>query len=149
MTAAVRCRTFLALLVLSVACSDPLPPSAPTPVPSPVVPAPPPPAVTVPPLEGPANLYAFSHQLEYPVQAHTTTSTYLLYESGAFALQYSTAGRPYVGAYQREQNRILFRFAGDGRWDAVGTIVGDSLEVRYNDFMVHSDFENAVYVRAQ
>jgi hypothetical protein len=149
MRAVVRRATLLGLLVLSVACSDPPLPSAPTPVPSPVVPAPPPPAVTIPPFEGPAHLYAFSHSLEYPVQAYTTNSTYLLYENGAFALQYSTVGRPYAGEYQREENRILFRFAGDHRWSAVGTIDGDSLEVRYNDIMMHSDFENAVYTRAQ
>ena len=149
MRAVIRCGTILALLVLSVACSDPPLPSAPTPVPSPVVPAPPPPAVTVPPREGPSNLYVFSHPLEYPVKVYTTNSTYVLCETGAFALQYWTVGRPHVGTYQREKNRILFSFAWDLRWNVVGTINGDSLEVRYNDIMVHTDFENAVYTRAQ
>ena len=148
MIAVVRCGAILALLVLSVACSDPPLPSAPTPVPSPVVPAPPPPALTVPPLEGPANLYVFSHPLEHPVQDYTTNSTYLLYETGAFALQYR---RSRARSWARTSGKRTGSSSVLRRYPVgcLGTINGDSLEVRYNDIMVHSDFENAVYTRAQ
>lgn len=78
-------------------------------------------------------------------------SAYLLYDSGAFALQYS--GRVtarYVGSHTRDHGRVDFDFSPpDGRSDAVGTLNGDSLEVQYSDMMQHSDFENAVYRRSQ
>ncbi len=102
MRAIIRCGTLLGLLVLSVACSDPPLPSAPTPVPSPVVPAPPPPPVTVPPLEGPSNLYVFSHPLEHPVQVYTTNSTYpaLTWEGTSFAeVPRMGSGRIAVGLF--------------------------------------------------
>ena len=73
----------------------------------------------------------------------------MLYNSGAFSLQYASLGGGYVGTYRQENGAITFRFAADPRWDATGTLKGDSLEVRYNVIMELSDFENAVYRRSQ
>jgi hypothetical protein len=83
----------------------------------------------------------FSGQLEYRVSHFTEASSYVLYENGAFVLQYPTG--VLAGAYRRENSRISFRFAGGG--DAEGTLVGDVLEIRYSERMQHSDFENAAY----
>jgi hypothetical protein len=155
MTAAVRYGTLLAVLVLfSVACDRADRPTAPSLLPTqpPSASPPPPPAgaVPVPPLSGPVSTYHFSEPLSYPVRDYTITSRYLLYDNGAFALQYgSTADGQVVGIYTRENGRVTFDFSPvDRRWMASGTLNGDSLEVRYNDIMEHSDFENAVYRRA-
>jgi hypothetical protein len=102
----------------------------------------------LPPVSGPADVYVFSGNLSYPVVGYTTTSRYVLYENGAFALQYASLGA-YVGTYRQESGLISFVFAGDARWTATGTLNGESLEVRYNLIMEHSDFENAVYRRSQ
>ena len=45
--------------------------------------------------------------------------------------------------------RRLRSFAFSGGGDASCTLNGDVLEIRYSDGMVQSDFENAVYKRAQ
>jgi hypothetical protein len=79
-------------------------------------------------------------------------SRYLLYADGTFALQYASARYPffeYLGAYSEENGLITLDFSGDGRWDATGTIDDESLTVKYNDIMIHSDFENGVYQRLQ
>jgi hypothetical protein len=130
MTAVVR-GTLLGFLVFSVACGDgqriTVPSSAPT----------------------PASRYDFSQQPSYPVSSYTAASRYVLRGSGSFSLQYPTLGSEYVGTYSQQGDSILFRFATDGRWDATGTLNGDSLEVRYNVIMELTDFENAVYSRSQ
>ena len=103
--------------------------------------------LVVPPLSGPANTYEFSRQLEYPVSHFTLTSKYVLYENGAFALQYASPAGELPGAYLFENGRLSFRFAGGG--DASGTLSGDVLEIRYSERMQHSDFENAAYKRSR
>jgi hypothetical protein len=50
---------------------------------------------------------------------------------------------------QSVESGITFRFTADSRWDAIGTLSDDSLEVRYNMIMEMSDFENAVYTRSR
>jgi hypothetical protein len=101
--------------------------------------------LVVPPLNGPSKTYVFSGQLDYPVSHFTETSKYVLYDNGAFQLQYLNG--QLTGAYERENDRISFRFAGGG--DANGTLNSGALEVRYSERMQHSDFENAVYKRSQ
>jgi hypothetical protein len=103
------------------------------------------PAPGVPPASGPARTFDFAGPLSYPVSGYTQASKYVLYENGAFALQYS-AGQ-YIGSYHEERGDIIFRFADDSRWEARGTLNGDRLGVRYNQNMELSDFENAVYSR--
>jgi hypothetical protein len=112
-------------------------------------PAPPaPPASPAPPLSGPSTTYRFSGPLDYPVHHFTETSSYVLYDNGAFGLRYeSPSGFTYTGSYRREDARIIFSFVSDGRQDAVGTLRGDLLELRYGELMQHSDFDNAVYRR--
>ena len=99
-----------------------------------------------PPLSGPSNTYVFSGELERPVTHYTAASQYVLYENGAFSFQYLTLGAKMVGAYLLQDGRISFVFSGGG--DASGTLNGDVLEI-VSDRMVQSDFENAVYKRAQ
>lgn len=136
MTSLVRCATPLSLLLCSIACTNPDRLTAPS--------TPPPPAIQPrpggewPPLSGPATIYQ-------AVSAAAGTR-YVLYENEAFSLQFF--GFEYAGVYRREAERISFYFAGDTRWAATGTLKGDLLEVRYNDIMQHSDFENGVYRRS-
>ena len=80
---------------------------------------------------------------------YTAASRYVLYENGRFSLQYASLSGEYAGTYLRENGVIAFAFADDSRWGAVGTIRGDSIEVRYGEIMEHSDFEDAVYRRSQ
>ena len=148
MTAMVR-GALVAALALCVACSDrptapsQLPPSTGQPAP-PTVTGPTP--IVVPPLSGPARTYLFSAQLGYPVSHFTMNSKYVLYENGAFLLQYVSLGGELTGVYESQNGRLNFRFGGGG--DATGTLDNDVLEVRYSERMQHSDFENAVYKRA-
>jgi hypothetical protein len=57
---------------------------------------------------------------------------------------------------RQEDQRIMFDFGADGRGsvlggpDAVGTLNGDLLEVRYSfDMRVGADYENVVYTRTE
>jgi hypothetical protein len=143
-----------ALIVLSGACNSPEHVVAPSPLPTPpptTAPAPPP----LPPAIGPARAYSFKTSLDVPVRDFTKSSRYVLYDSGAFSLRYEALGEgAYTGSYRQEDRRIFFDFGADGRHsqggqsEAIGTLNGESLEVRYSDQMVHSDFENAIYVRS-
>ena len=135
----------VALLVLSWACNNERP-AAPTPVaatPSPQAPVPP---GGFPPLSRPARVYAFDHQLSYPVRPYTLQSRYVLYEDGAFEFQYADAFA-YTGKYWESNATIGFHFGGGG--DAIGSMSGESLAVQYSDLMQQSDFENAVYRRTE
>ena len=69
----------------------------------------------------------------------------MLYDNGAFSFEYPSQLVPYSGTYRQENGLIRFDFVANGSSDASGTLNGDLLEVRYNERMVHSDFENAVY----
>jgi hypothetical protein len=53
------------------------------------------------PLSGPATSYHFSGALSYPIRDYTTASKYVLYDSGAFSLQYASLGGDYVGTYRQ------------------------------------------------
>jgi hypothetical protein len=145
---AVRRGTLFALILLSVTCGRIDRPTAPTPVATPVATiTPPSPPAEYPPMRSGATLFEFSGPLSYPVRGFTTTSRYVLYEDGTFTLQY--LGFEYPGSYERDDNTIRFLFPGDARWYATGTATFDLLEVRYNDIMEHSDFENAIYTRSR
>jgi hypothetical protein len=88
--------------------------------------------------------------------SHTPTSLYVLYDNGAFSLRYESLGEgAYTGSYRHEDGRMIFDFGADGvgsqggQPEAVATLNGDLLNVRYSDMMQQSDFENAVYRRAE
>jgi len=110
---------------------------------------PPVPLVSFPPLSGPSRTFVFDRQVSYPV-TYSQGSRFVLYDSGAFALEYPTF--TYRGAYRDTNGTIefLFEFGGRGAaepWDdATGTLNGDSLTVLYEETMQQNDFENAVYV---
>ena len=160
MTAVVRCGALVGLLAFCVACDAPRPtapsslfaPPLTSSVP-PTAPAPPPPG---PPLSGPSTTYHFSASLDYPVRGFTSTSSYVLYDNGAFSLRYESLGDgTYAGSYRQDDGRIIFDFGADrigsqgDQPEAIATINGDLLLVQYSDMMQHSDFENAVYRRAE
>ena len=152
MTATLRCGTFVGVLALSIACSKADRPTAPSPTTAPSASTSPPPPVfdprVFPPVTGPSNTYVFSGELERPVTHYTAASQYVLYENGAFSFQYVTlGGQLATGAYLLQDGRISFVFSRGG--EDSGTLNGDVLEIRYSDRMQHSDFENAVYKRAQ
>jgi hypothetical protein len=135
-----RCIALFSALVLSIACDYNNPPAAPsstpTPSPSPTV---------VRPTVIPGSIYLFSAPLSHPVAGYTSSSRYVLDDHGGFALQYPSLSGEYAGTYRQENGVLTFHFNGDGRWEAIGTLTGDSLEVRYNVIMMLSDFDDAVY----
>lgn len=81
------------------------------------------------------------------------TSSYVLHEDGAFALQFSSlryGDFEYLGRYTRTDTLITFSWEGwsiAGEWGATGILRGDSLSVRYNLIMSLTDFIDGVYVR--
>lgn len=141
------------MAALAVTCDRIDPPTAPTSTPTPTRPvstAPPPRPAEYPPIIGPASVFDFSGPLSHPVRGFTTTSRYVLYDDGAFALQY--LGFEYPGSYEKDGGTIRFLFFPcpcNDRSQALATLNGDLLEVRYSEMMQHSDFEDATYKRSQ
>jgi hypothetical protein len=85
------------------------------------------------------------------VSGYTTRSRYVLYDNGAFALQYSdNGGFEYLGGYTAANGIITFKWDGwstAGPWGATGTLKGDTLTVAYSEGMMMADFEDAVYLK--
>jgi hypothetical protein len=145
----------MALLVLSTACggSEPTSPtgrSEPTAVPTPTSPLQP----NFPPLSGPSRIFTFDHELSYRVMDYTKNSRFVLYDNGAFVLQYAicNCGGEYRGRYTEANGVITFEWEGwsvAGPWGATGTLQGATLTVQYNLIMGLSDFEDAAYLRTQ
>ena len=103
----------------------------------------------MPPLSGPARTFEFDRQLSYSVRSYTQESRFVLYDNGAFVLQYGTAGG-YPGRYSESNGVITFEWEGwsaAGPWGASGRLTDDTLSVRYNLVMQMTDFEDAIYVR--
>ena len=149
MTAIARGGALACFLIVGLACGMEQP-TSPTPVPAATTVQPPPAVQPLPEVPVPAgsSRYDFASPLTYNVRSYTTSSVLVLNSSGTFALHYPSLGtRAYVGTYQQDGDHISFRFSGDGRWEADGTLGGDSLTVRYNFIMEMSDFENAIYKR--
>lgn len=111
-----------------------------------------------PPLTGPSRTFIFDRELSYRVRDFTRNSRFVLYDNGAFELQYPPSQYGpglYRGAYRNANAVLTFLFdSSTGRrvdepWDdATGTLEGDSLTIQYKENMQHSDFENAAYVLA-
>jgi hypothetical protein len=142
----VRRSAVVVLLMLSAACGSSTPTSPtgtsqPTAAPSPT----PPPSTNFPPLSGPSRTFVFNRELSYPVHDYTKKSRFVLYDNGAFVLQYPSIGDGgYPGGYEDANGVIAFDF-GSGPGGATGSVQGDLLTVRYNQNMQLSDFEDAVY----
>jgi hypothetical protein len=154
------------LVVFSVACgsSGPTSPSGTSEPPSLPLPTPRP-LIDFPPLSGPSRTSIFDGELTYHLRLgtpgwrldvwdFTMNSRFVLYDNGAFVLQYPPSrfgdGR-FRGAYQLAYGTMIFLFEFQGRsvgepGDATGTLEGDSLVIQYVETMKHADFEDAVYV---
>jgi len=104
-----------------------------------------------PPLSGAATTYRFSEALEnYRVSGFTEGSSFVLYETGGFYLQYEAFAHGYRGRYEQDDGQISFYFSERSNTaDAIGTLKGNRLEIRYSEMMQHSDFENAAYKRVE
>ena len=111
-----------------------------------------PPRPTFPPLSGPSRTLVFDHALANHVSDYTIHSRFVLYDNGAFVLQFPTvAGDGYRGGYTEVNGAITFEWEGwnvAGPWGATGTLNGNSLTVQYNPIMQGTDFEDAVYMLA-
>jgi hypothetical protein len=143
---AMRCGAIVALVILSSGCGTSAP-TAPTLL-SPAVNLPPAPS----PLSGPGRTFTFEHALLADASEFTKRSTVILYNNGAFALEYAICNCPgeYPGRYREANGVITFEWDGwstAGPWGATGTLQGDTLTVHYNQIMQLTDFEDAVYLR--
>ena len=144
----------VAAVSLSAACGGPQPtaPGAMT-QPSLGAPSPTPPTAKFPPLSGASRTFVFDHSATtYQVSEYTAHSRMVLYDDGAFVLQYLTlsTNNSYAGGYTESNGTMTFQWEGwniQGPWGATGTLAGDSLTIRYNEIMQYTDFEDAVYVR--
>jgi hypothetical protein len=106
-------------------------------------------------LEGPSRTFVFDRERLYPVSEYTKRTRFVLYDNGAFELQFLNSGGEYRhglrGKYQDQNGLLTFEWENSGRdgpwgWAAAGTLQGDSLIVRYNTAMWGADFEDAIYV---
>lgn len=146
-----RLATAVLALLAAWGCSGPVSPSPPPPVQAAPVPTPPP--SNFPPLSGPSRVFVFDHELTYPVRDYTRASRLVLYDNGAFALQYPSLGTvAYRGGYSAANGEMTFEWEGwstAGAWGATAALTGDALTMRYNLIMQLSDFEDAAYVLAR
>jgi hypothetical protein len=101
--------------------------------------------VLVPEPSGQVEQFEFDAVLLHGVRDYTRKSRYLLYENGAFILEYPQG--QYRGIYVRDGDLVTFRWEGSGEWQASATEAGDRMVVRYNLHMQLSDFEDAIYRR--
>lgn len=135
-------------LAFSIACGGPAYTTAPSPpaaAPLPPVISPGPPQESFPPLSAPARVFVVHRGVTSPVSFWTQESRYVLYNDGAFELQYVRNGI-FPGRYTESRGVVRFAWTS-GDWEATGTLEGNALTVRYNAVMLMSDFEDAVYVR--
>ena len=147
MNITVRLGAVVVLLLLLAACGGSGPTSPTGTNQPPTVSTPTPPVTNFPPLSGPSGTFLFDHELSNPVHDYTKQSRLVLYDNGAFALQYpSLSGEGYRGAYKDANGVIAFEWQGGNSWSATGILKADSLTVQYGVYMFLSDFEDAVYV---
>ena len=132
--------------VVSFACSGS--PSAPTPkAPDAAVVPVSAPGPTPPVPDGvQVRTFAFVSASAYAVRDYTKASQFLLSDNGSFTLHYPSGD--YRGTYTESAGTIAFEWEAGSRggpWAATGTLVGDTLTLKYNLIMELSDFEDAVY----
>jgi len=145
---ALRLRAVVVLAVLAMACGRSTPTGPTDRGLGPAIPSPAPPATTFPPALGPSRVFTFDRALTYRVSDYTARSRFVLYDNGAFALQYISLGAEYRGRYMEANGIVTFEWEGwsvAGPWEATGTFADGWLTVRYNLVMELSDFEDAVY----
>ena len=153
MNITLRRSAIVVLFLFGAACGSSAPTSPTGTGQAPTLPLPtPPPATTFPPLSGPSRTFVFDRELSSRVSGYTKTSRFVLYDNGAFALQYPSLGKGdgYRGEYRDANGVMTFEWEGwsvAGSWGASGILRGDELTVQYNLIMRLTDFEDAVYVR--
>lgn len=105
--------------------------------------------VTIVLLSGPSHTFVFDHSLSNYADDYTKNSRFVLYDNGAFELQYSNPNvGGVVGRYTQSNGVISFAWEGwslAGSWAATGTLTGNSLTVNYNQVMQLTDFVDAAY----
>jgi hypothetical protein len=149
-TSGIRRAAALVLLLMAMGCngSTTTPTHQPATSPTPI----PPPTPNFPAPAGPSRTFVFDHPQSYNVTETTKQSRFVLYDDGAFVLQYVGLGLEYRGAYTDANGVITFEWEGwstAGAWGASGALKGDSLTVQYNLIMQLTDFEDAVYSLAR
>ena len=105
------------------------------------------PASSFPSPSGPSRSFVFDAESSSRVSDYTQQSRFVLYDNGAFVVQYAGRGE-YRGAYTEAGGSLTFEWEGvsaSGPWGATGTLAGSALTIRYNQIMELSDFENGVY----
>jgi hypothetical protein len=102
-------------------------------------------------LSGPSRTFVFDHGLSDRVSDYTKNSRFILYDNGAFVLQYPTIsveGGGYPGAYAESNGVLALVWEAwniGGPWGATATLKGNSLTVNFNSIMYGADFEDAAY----
>jgi hypothetical protein len=83
---------------------------------------------------------------------HISAHASFLYDSTTYGLQFSSYNYgffEYAGHYTgAASGELSLTFDAEHRWQATGTLRGDSLSVKYNDWAMLSDFIDGVYVRS-
>ena len=77
------------------------------------------------------------------MREYTRQSRVIIYDNGVVVLQFMSLEWDVPGAYTYANGVFSIHFGGN--WDARAEIKGDVLTMRYGDYMIHSDFEDAVY----
>jgi len=139
----VRIFALLAVALAAVGCSSAAPT---TPSPTAAITASPDPRLL--PIPGPFRTFTFKSELSYPVASYTKSSRFVLYDNGAFVLDYPGYPFNYRGVYTESNGQITFEWEGwsaAGPWGATGTLEADTLTVRFNIIMQLTDFDDAIY----
>src|SRR5262245_4180232 len=120
MNTTIRRGAVVVLLVFCVACGS-SGPASPTETSQPA-------PASFPPLSGPSRIFVFDHELSYPVSNFTKKSRFVLYDNGAFVLQYTDLGIEYRGGYTQNNEDITFNWEGRstaGSLSATAKLEGD------------------------
>src|SRR4029079_6850608 len=64
-----------------------------------------------PAVQRPARVFDVSGAVSYPLSTWTMGSRYVLYDDGAFVLQF-LSGRAYTGRYQQQNDDVTFQWDG-------------------------------------
>jgi hypothetical protein len=147
MRSPIQVSCFILIVVGCAACEDARI-TAPTAVTA-TLSTPTPAASVFPQLQGQSRAFNFDRALSYPVSSYTRSSRMILYDNGAFVLEYPAG--VYRGRYTEAGGAMNFLWegwSGAGPWGATGTIASETLTIEYNAVMSMSDFENAVYTRS-
>jgi hypothetical protein len=120
MNTCVRRSAVVVLLTLSAACGSSKPTSPTGTSQPPAAPLPTPPRPDFPPLSGPSRTFFFDREVSYPVSDYTKKSRFVLYDNGAFVLQYLSLGEGGIAEGTRTQTASLLSSGRAGASPAHG-----------------------------